>query len=94
MPTLKILCTSKATHPQAHLSISHIGGVNSNKRPWTLTVEDAIRTLELKQYRYCVMLDGRRTEVYVAQTPSGEKYLKCGADFRDGDTLTSLPDCP
>jgi hypothetical protein len=94
MPALKILCTRKTDRPEPHLSISHVGGANNSKLPWTLTVDEAIRTLELKQYAFYVMLDGRRTDVFVAQTKAGQKYLKCTADIHQGDTLAGLPDCP
>jgi hypothetical protein len=94
MPALKILCTRKTGSPEIHLAISHVGGVNTSKLPWTLSVEDAIRTLELKQYAFYVMLETRRTDVFVAQTKSGHKYLKCTADIIEGDTLSGLADCP
>lgn len=94
MPSLKILCTRKTALPGTHLAISHVGGANNSHLPWTLTVEDAIRTIELKQYNFYVMLDSRRTDVFVAQTKAGEKYLKCTADIVEGDTLSALPDCP
>jgi hypothetical protein len=94
MPALKILCTRKTAHPETHLAVSHVGGANSSNLPWTLTVEDAIRTLELKQYAFYVVLNGRRTDVFVAQTKAGQKYLKCTADIAGGDTLSGLPDCP
>ena len=94
MPALKILCTRKTRTPEIHLAISHVGGVNSSKLPWTLSVADAIRTLELKQYAFYVMLDTRRTDVFVAQTKTGHKYLKCTADIIEGDTLSALADCP
>jgi hypothetical protein len=94
MPALKILCTRKTSHSEPHLRVSHVGGANNSKLPWTLSVDEAIRTLELKQYTFYVMLDGRRTDVFVAQTKAGEKYLKCTADIVEGNTLASLPDCP
>ncbi len=94
MPALKILCTRKTASPDIHLAISHVGGVNSSKLPWTLSVQDAIHTLELKQYAFYVMLDTRRTDVFVAQTKGGHKYLKCTADIVEGDTLSGLADCP
>ncbi|MDB5942812.1 MAG: hypothetical protein JWQ13_2378 [Ramlibacter sp.] len=94
MPSLKILCTRKTSRPEPHLAISHVGGANNGNLPWTLAVEDAIRTIELKQYTFHVILDGKRTEVFVAQTRAGEKYLKCTADILEGDTLSRLPDCP
>lgn len=94
MPSLKILCTRKTTNPQAHLAITHVGGGNSSNMPWTLTVDEAIRTIELKQYTFIVMRDGRRTEVLVAQSRTGQKYLKCAIDGAEGNTLSQLPDCP
>jgi hypothetical protein len=94
MPTLKILCTRKTASPQSHLRISHVGGANNSNLPWTLTVEEAIRTIELKQYGFVVLRGGRRTEVQVAQAPSGEKFLRCAADASGLDTLLALPDCP
>ena len=94
MPSLKILCTRKTTNPQAHLAITHVGGANNSNMPWMLTVDEAIRTIELKQYTFIVMKDGRRTEVMVAQSPTGQKYLRCTIDGADGSTLSHLPDCP
>lgn len=91
MPSLKILCTRKTG---AHLALSHVGGANISNLPWTLTLEEAIRTIELRQYNFIVMLGTRRTEVVVAQAKSGEKYLRCAADSVDGETLANLPDCP
>ncbi len=95
MPSLKILCTRKTRSPEVHLAISHVGGANTNSSlPWTLTLEEAIRTIELKQYNFIVMIGTRRCEVLVAQTPSGEKYLRCAVDRVAGETLLGLPDCP
>lgn len=94
MPSLKILCTRKTSKTETHLAVSHVGGANNSNLPWTLAVEDAIRTIELKQYAFYVMLERRRTGVFVAQTRAGEKYLKCTADIVEGDTLSRLPDCP
>ena len=94
MPSLKILCTRKTASPQAHLRISHVGGANSSSLPWTLTVEEAIRTVELKQYSFIVVREGRRTEVQVACTDHGQKYLRCASDAAGAETLAALPDCP
>ena len=94
MPSLKILCTRKTSNPQLPHRISHIGGANNSNLPWTLTVEEAIRTIELKQYNFVVIRDGRRTEVQVAQAENGQKYLRCAADVAGVDTLFVLPDCP
>lgn len=93
MPALKILSTLKTASPEAHLRISHIGGVNNSNLPWTLTVDEAVRTLEHKQYSYYVMLGTRRAEVVLAYTPSGAKYLRISADNHEVSTLCSLPDC-
>jgi hypothetical protein len=94
MPSLKILCTRKSTHPETHLRVTHVGGTNSSSIPWTLTLQEAIRTIELRQYNFFVARDGRRTEVQVAQTVGGEKYLRCAADGPETSVLLSLPDCP
>ncbi len=94
MPSLKILCTRKTSSPEPHLRISHVGGANSSNLPWTLTVEEAIRSMELGHYNFLVVREGRRTEVQVAQTREGNKYLRCAADGAEGDTLAALADCP
>ena len=59
-----------------------------------LTVGEAIRSIELGHYNFIVVRDGRRTEVQVAQTPDGQKYLRCAADGTGNDTLAGLADCP
>lgn len=81
---------------QSHLRISHIGGANHSNLPWTLTLDEAIRSIELGHYSFIVVRDGRRTEVQVAQTGDGRKYLRCAADGTGTgtDTLSALPDCP
>jgi len=94
MPTLKIFCTRKNADPQAPTRITHVGGANNSGLPWTLTVDEAIRTIELKQYNFVVIRDGRRTEVQVAQAGPGRKYLRCACDAAGDDTLAGLPDCP
>lgn len=94
MPSLKILCTRKTPSPESHLRISHIGGANNSNLPWTLTVDEAIRSMELGHYSFIVVRDGRRTEVQLAQNREGQKYLRCAADGTDTDTLSALPDCP
>jgi hypothetical protein len=93
MPTLKILCTRKNSNPQAQPRVTHVGGANNSNLPWTLTVDEAIRTMELKQYNFIVVRDGRRTEVQVAHA-DGRKYLRCACDGEGDDTLSGLPDCP
>jgi len=93
MPTLKIFCTRKTANPQPQSRISHVGGANNSGLPWTLTVDEAIRTIELKQYNFVVIREGRRTEVQVAQAAEG-KYLRCACDGAGEDTLFGLPDCP
>lgn len=79
---------------QSHLCISHIGGANHSNLPWTLTLDEAIRSIELGHYSFIVVRDGRRTEVQVAQTREGNKYLRCAADAAETDTLSELADCP
>jgi hypothetical protein len=94
MPTLKILCTRKTSDLEPPLRISHVGGANNSGLPWTLTVEEAIRTIELRQYNFIVVREGRRTEVQVVQGADGAKSLRCACDAAGADTLSSLPDCP
>jgi hypothetical protein len=93
MPALKILCTRNTPSSEPHLRISHIGVANNGNLPWTLTVDEAIRTLDLEHYSYYVMIGTRRADGVLAYAPSGAKYLRCSADNGEVHALDSLPDC-
>jgi ethanolamine utilization microcompartment shell protein EutL len=94
MHSLQIRSTVKTASSEPHDSISRIGGVNAANIPWQLSVAEAIQVIENKQYAFYALVDNRRTDVFVARSAGGRKYLKCTADIVEGDTLASLPDCP
>jgi hypothetical protein len=71
--------------------ISHVGGVDIDRRRWLLTLDEAIEGIERGKWHFYVERPaGEVAWVVVAVSAGGSKYL---TTQRDGD-LRSLPPCP
>jgi len=91
---IEITCITKTEHFAAHRRISNIGGTNFAGRRWTMSQDGAIKGIEDGKYAFYVNVRARVTNVIVATSESGHKYLKTFADHEVPDSLLSLPPCP
>lgn len=90
----QVSCVRKQDRDNPYERITHIGGINDDGTRWKLTQEQAIRDIENGKYAFFVVRNGKRTNVIVAISRYGNKYLKTEADGNEPNNLLSLPECP
>jgi hypothetical protein len=92
---IKIECINKTNRSDAHDRIHSIGGVNGDGTRWKLSQQQAIADVEAGKCSFYVERPaGHRTNVIVATSRYGNKYLKTTADGEQPDNLLALPECP
>lgn len=91
---LKVTCINKSNRTDVHEKIISIGGVHPDNTRWKQSQESAIRNIEDSKYSFYVISNGKRTNVIVAISAYGHKYLKTQADSTTSNNLLSLPECP
>ena len=90
----QIHCINKSDRTSRWESISNIGGVNNNGTRWKMSQTEAIKDIGLGTYEFFVKAGSAETNVIVATSSQGNKYLKTEADSTTKDNLLSLPECP
>jgi Protein of unknown function (DUF3892) len=88
----QIKCINRTERMDHHERISHVGGYEGSQ--WKLTLNDAIGKIESGESAFVVRAARRRVSVFVAVSPSRQKYLKTELDGDQPDTLLRLPECP
>lgn len=92
MDTVQIKCINRTERMDPHERISHVGGYVTSQ--WKITLNDAIRKIESGEGAFIVQAARGRVSVFVAVSPSRQKYLKTELDGDQPDTLLRLPECP
>jgi hypothetical protein len=90
----RVQCVQRAngTHPDER--IARIGGTNSVGVNWRLTQEEAVAAIEGRRWDFYVEHEsGGASDVVVARTSTGSKYIKTTADGEEPTSLLTLPDC-
>lgn len=74
--------------------IESIGGATGaeNGGPWCIPLDQAIKGIEDKTWRFWTRANGKSVWVIVAKR-NGRKYLKTEADGDEPNNLLSLPSC-
>ena len=86
----QVLYIQKSDRESAHECIQLLGGKNSDGSEWEISPRQAIAGIELGEWGFYVDADGNKTDVVVAVTESGEKYLKTILDEEHPENLLSL----
>ena len=91
--SVEISCVNKQPRQNPHERISYVGGVNSDKTRWKLTLDEAIAGVEVGKWTFWTKGGGKSAHVIIA-THNGHKYLKTTDDGVQPDNLLALPECP
>ncbi len=91
---VEVTCIRKSDRYNPHERIESIGGVNPNGTRWELDEDKAIAGIERGEWLFYVQKAGRRTNVVIARSATGHKYLKTEADDVTPNNLLSLATCP
>jgi len=91
IPRRQITCIGKIDHYDPYESIRRIGGVE-NSKVWRLSVSEAIKAIDNKEYSFFVNVDGKEVEVIVVKRGSG-RYLRTAPDDETKNNLLDLEEC-
>lgn len=91
--TAEIKCINKDDRFNPYDRITHVGGYVTSQ--WKLTLAEAIHHIERLGWTFYTRgKNGHRTNVIVATSRYGYKYLRTEADYDTPDNLLHLPECP
>ena len=91
---IEIMCINKTNRIDPHERIQYVGGINSDKTRWKLSVDQAIAGIREGEWAFHVTRGGHTVRVVIARSASGRDYLKTEADGVQPDNLLALPECP
>ncbi len=90
--SLQILTSTKDHRLDPYRTITHIGGLNPDGSPWSLSVAEAIHGIRSRQWEFYVLDPaGERTWVHVTVARDGHEYLKTLDDPGVPRRLLALP---
>ncbi|MFA1602329.1 DUF3892 domain-containing protein [Alcaligenes faecalis] len=90
---VQITCINKIPRQDPNESITRIGGRNPDGSPWNLPLQEAINGIESGKWKFYVREAGKITWVVIAESRSGNKYLRTESDSTTRNNLLSLPEC-
>jgi hypothetical protein len=90
---LEINWAVKTGSPSLEEGLMRVGGIDSNDKPWSLTISEVIDALAQGNVFYC-LVDGWPEKVVAASGSSGKKYIRCVLDRSPPNHLLELPSSP
>ena len=91
---IRVMCINKSDRFNPYERILNLGGVNPDGARWKISQQQAIDYIETNKFSFYVVVNSLRTNVIVAKSQYGHKYLKTEADSEGVNNLLSLPECP
>ena len=88
-----ISCVSRTDLVNHDRRIHSVGGVNPDGTRWHLSHDAAIAAIEQGRWSFYIERGGRAVPVVVVVSKYGTKYLKCGPDRQQPESLLTLPGC-
>jgi hypothetical protein len=91
-PAKRVTCINKIDRRDPNERITHVGG-GTLATAWKWTLDEAIAFIDRGGMLY-VEEDGKQTEVFSREGPSGKRYLTTTRDDTKENNLLSLRECP
>jgi hypothetical protein len=88
---LEITCINKQPRENTHEAITHLGGPFGGG--WRWTRPQVVTAIETKEHSYFTLVNGKRADVSVRVSSSGNKYVQTHADGYWNNNLLALPEC-
>ena len=92
--SIRVMCINKSDRLNPYERILYIGGVGPDGKRWKISQQQTIEYIETKKFSFYVVVNSLQTNVIVAKSQFGHKYLKTEADSEGVNNLLSLPECP
>jgi Protein of unknown function (DUF3892) len=89
----QICCVTRSDRLNHHERIRTIGGINPDGSRWKISHRAAIDGIEAGHWSFYVAGTTGLSEIVVAVSKYGRKYLKGAEDRLHPDSLLALPEC-
>lgn len=90
----EVLYVDKGSSSNPAERVLSIGGINAIGNTWKLSQQQAIIGVDSETWEYFIKKGDKTLNIKVAQSSTGNKYLKTEEDGEQPENLLSLPDFP
>ena len=89
----RVQCIVRSDRLNHHQRLLSIGGTNPDGSRWQISEQQAIAAIEARKWSFYIASAGQETEIIIALSKYGTKYLKTALDRVQPDGLLALPEC-
>jgi len=90
---LRVDCINKQPRQNTHEAIQYLGGPHPNGGRWRGSLAEVIAWIRQGHTFYTVDAYGRRAELRINRSASGNEYVQTVADNTWTNNLLALPEC-